>query len=329
MITIKDIAERANVSRTTVSRVLNESGYVSEDARKRVMKVIEETGYVPSEHAKSLRTKKTKVVGVILPKISTETAARVVNGIDDVLAKEGYQILLANTNLRTKKELEYLKLLQSRQVDGIILMATNLSKEILMQIKELKVPFVALGQDIPDQSSVFYDDYRAAQEMTELFIKEGHDRIAFIGVDESDRAVGYLRKRGFLDTLEKHGISIEETYIETAEFSSEAGYEAMERILETSEERPTGVFAVTDRLAIGAMKCLKEKGIVLPQDMKLAGVGASELSKYVTPALTTIDFQYEEAGAEAAKLIMNKVIHNQKTVKKFKLNYGIIRKDSL
>src|SRR4051794_22260656 len=114
MITINEIAQRANVSRTTVSRVINNSGYVSEEVKRRVSKVIEETGYVPSENAKSLRTKKTKVIGVILPKISTDTSSRLVKGLDEIFAKEGYQILLANTNLVPEKEIEYLRLLKSR-----------------------------------------------------------------------------------------------------------------------------------------------------------------------------------------------------------------------
>src|SRR5690606_35553402 len=125
MVTIKEIAEMAGVSRTTVSRVLNNSGYVSEDARKRVEKVIEETGYVPSEQAKSLRTKKTKVIGVILPTIQTETPSRIVTGVGKELSKNGYQILLANTNLDKQKEVDYLDLLRLRQVDGIILIRSE------------------------------------------------------------------------------------------------------------------------------------------------------------------------------------------------------------
>lgn len=148
MLTIKQIAEMAEVSRSTVSRFLNNSGYVSEEAGKRIDKVIKETGYIPSEHAKSLRTKKTKVIGVILPTIHTETSSKIVSGIDRELAKQGYQILLANTNLDKEKEMEYLNLLKVRQVDGIILVATNTEAPLIKRIKELNIPVVAIGQEL-------------------------------------------------------------------------------------------------------------------------------------------------------------------------------------
>ncbi|WP_066172791.1 LacI family DNA-binding transcriptional regulator [Bacillus marinisedimentorum] len=329
MITIKEIAKLANVSRTTVSRALNNSGYVSEDARKRIEKVIEETGYVPSEHAKSLRTKKTKVIGVILPKISTETASRVVNGIDEELAGAGYQILLANTNLDRSKEIEYLKLLKSRQVDGIILLATNVSDTVTAAIHDLDLPFVAIGQDIPEASSVLYDDYHAARDITRLFIEKGHEKIAFIGVDESDRAVGYLRKKAFLDTLDANGITVRESWVKNGRFTIESGYDAMKAIIETNEEKPTAVFAVTDRLAVGAMEYLKKNGYHVPNDVAIAGIGASELSKYVTPSLTTVAYQNEEAGRTAGRLMLKKVLNSENSAEKVVLSYRLIKQDSL
>jgi LacI family sucrose operon transcriptional repressor len=327
--TIKDIAEMANVSRTTVSRVLNNSGYVSEEVRKRILKIIEETGYVPSEHAKSLRTKRTKVIGVILPKISTETSSRLVSGIDEVLAEKGYQILLANTNLEKEKEIEYINLLKVRQVDGIILVATNINDDLVRVIHQLNIPLVVVGQEIPGVSNVLYDDYNVAREITSLFIKRGHKKIAFIGVDESDRAVGYLRKKGYLDVMAEHGLPVENEWVQKGVFDIESGYEAMKRIMENAKNRPTATFAVTDRLAIGAMKYLKEKGYSLPEEMALAGIGASEISNYVTPTLTTVDYLNKEAGREAAKLILNNILQNDKSIKKITLNYRLLIRDSI
>src|SRR5690606_11491200 len=250
MVTIKEIAEMAGVSRTTVSRVLNNSGYVSEDARKRVEKVIEETGYVPSEQAKSLRTKKTKVIGVILPTIQTETPSRIVTGVGKELSKNGYQILLANTNLDKQKEVDYLDLLRLRQVDGIILIATNTEPKLMEKIKEIKVPVVIVGQEAEDMMYVTYDDYHAAFDLTSLFIERGHQNIAFIGVDETDRAVGHLRKKGFLDAMESNGLMVEPEWMQTGVFDIDSGHDAMKLIIEKSSKKPTATIAVTDRLAI-------------------------------------------------------------------------------
>ncbi|WP_096274175.1 LacI family DNA-binding transcriptional regulator [Paucisalibacillus globulus] len=328
MVTIKEIAEMAGVSRTTVSRVLNNSGYVSEDARKRVEKVIEETGYVPSEQAKSLRTKKTKVIGVILPTIQTETPSRIVTGVGKELSKNGYQILLANTNLDKQKEVDYLDLLRLRQVDGIILIATNTEPKLMEKIKEIKVPVVIVGQEAEDMMYVTYDDYHAAFDLTSLFIERGHQNIAFIGVDETDRAVGHLRKKGFLDAMESNGLMVEPEWMQTGVFDIDSGHDAMKSILEKSTKKPTATIAVTDRLAIGAMSYLKEKGVRIPEQMALAGFGASEIAKYLEPPLTTVDYQNEKAGEQAAKQLLAK-IESKNYQKQIILDYRLIIRKSV
>ncbi|MGM0974642.1 MAG: LacI family DNA-binding transcriptional regulator [Bacillota bacterium] len=329
MITIKEIAERANVSRTTVSRVLNNSGYVSEDARKRVLHVIEETGYVPSAHAKSLRTKKTKVIGVILPKISTETSSRLVNGIDDVLAGEGYQILLANTNLHAEKEIEYIRLLKSRNVDGMILSATNVQPELIQEIRQLKIPFIMVGQHAEELTSVIFDEYQAARDMACLLIKKGYKKIAFIGVDEADRAVGYLRKKGYLDAMKEHQLPVESGWLQKGIFDIDSGFNGMKNIMESAEDKPQAVLAVTDRLAIGALQYLRQNGYSVPGDVAIAGMGGSELSKYITPALTTIDFSFEDAGREAALLILQKISGEHSPEKTREINYRLVERESI
>ncbi|SDN86678.1 transcriptional regulator, LacI family [Psychrobacillus sp. OK028] len=307
MVTIKEIAERAKVSRTTVSRVINNSGYVSEDAKKRVLKVIEDTGYVPNQYAKSLRTKSTKVIGVILPKISTETSSRLVKGLDEILAKEGYQILLTITNLDPNKEIEYLKLLKSRNVDGIILSATNINEVLIEEIHQGEVPFVTVGQHIAGLANVLFDDYRASRDMVSLFVEKGHKKIAFIGVDEQDHSVGYLRKQGYLKGLEEYGLTAEDKWIQKGKFDVESGYESMKSIMEDAKQKPSAVLAVTDRLAIGAIRYLNDIGLSVPNDIAVAGMGGSELSKYISPSLTTIDFSIEDAGREAAKLLLKQI----------------------
>ncbi len=302
MHTIKEIAEMANVSRSTVSRALNNSGYVSEEARKRIEEVVEKTGYVPSEHAKSLRTKKTKVIGVIVPTIHTETSGKIVAGIDKELAKHGYQILLAATNLDQQKELEYLDLLQVRQVDGIILLGTNTEPQLAEKLNTLPIPAVMIGQELEGVPSIVNDDEGAAMEITSYLISRGHTRIGFIGVDETDRAVGYMRKQGYLKAMEKHHLPVASEWMEEAVFDIDSGHDAMERMMQQGRQ-PSAVFAVTDRLAIGA-KAFEKAGFIVPADIAVAGIGASEIGQYSDPPLTTVDYQNEHAGAHAAKQIL-------------------------
>lgn len=329
MATINEIAERASVSRTTVSRVINNSGYVSEDAKKRVLKAIEETGYIPSENAKSLRTKKTKVIGVILPKISTETSSRLVKGLDEVFAKEGYQILLTNTNLDPEKEIEYLRLLKSRHVDGIILSATIINQPLVEEISQLNIPFVTVGQQISGISNVLFDDYQASKDLVNLMIKKGYNQIAFIGVDEEDRSVGYLRKAGYLDAMKENNLPVEDSWIQKGIFDVDSGYHCMSQVMKFSKQKPVAVLAVTDRLAIGAMQYIKDAGLSIPDEMAVAGMGASELSRFISPALTTIDFSMEEVGSEAAGLLLEQINGRNTQEKNRKIKYRLIERSSI
>ncbi|TVT27726.1 LacI family transcriptional regulator [Salinicoccus cyprini] len=329
MITINDIAKLAGVSRTTVSRVINNSGYISEKSRKRVMDAIAETGFVPSQHAKSLRTKQTKIIGVILPKISTDTSSRTVDGMTEVFEAQGYQILLTRTNLDREKEIEHLRLLQNRQVDGIILIATNTSQELVDEIKDSKVPVVVVGQEIHDVPSIIFDDYAAARHMTQLMIEKGRRHIGYIGVDEEDRSVGVLRKQGYTDAMAAHGLHMEDAWIQKGDFSIDSGYAAMERMMLASYERLDAVFAATDRMGLGAWKYLKRHGFDIPGDIAVVGIGASETSHFIDPALTTIEYAHAQAGRESA-LVMLQVLQDEKEFcDKKVLDFNLVERDSL
>ncbi|TMN21536.1 LacI family transcriptional regulator [Lentibacillus cibarius] len=328
MHTIKEIAEMANVSRSTVSRALNNSGYVSEEARKRINQVIEKTGYVPSEHAKSLRTKKTKVIGVIVPTIHTETSGKIVAGIDHELAKHGYQILLATTNLNRKKELEYLDLLQVRQVDGIILLGTNTQQQLVEKLNTLSVPVVVIGQELEGIISVVNDDEGAAMELTSYLISQGHTRIGFIGVDETDRAVGYMRKQGYLKAMNHHRLPVKSEWMQEAVFDIDSGHDAMQRILQ-QPNHPSAVFAATDRLAVGAISFLKRADFRIPTDIAVAGIGASEIATYIDPPLTTVEYQYELAGEHAARQILSQASGSTEVHEKIVLDYRLSIRDSV
>ncbi|AOM84163.1 LacI family DNA-binding transcriptional regulator [Salisediminibacterium beveridgei] len=329
MVTINDVARLSGVSRTTVSRVLNKNGYVSEAVQAKVLRVIEETGYVPSEQAKSMRTKKTNVIGVILPRLSSETVSRVVEGIDHQLSTHGYQILLSNTNLDASKEAEHIRLLESRRVDGIILFGTVQNDEVIRAIQEARVPVVVLGQDLtPVASSVVYDDYQAARSVMDAIIQAGHRHVGFIGVEEADIAVGFERKRGYLDGMEVHGLPVNERWIQTADFTSSSGKTGFSELMK-ADQKPTAVFAVTDRLAIGAMQEARERGMEIPDDVAFISIGATEVANYVTPMLSTVDYEYENAGIRIATLMLEEINKPVKKTKKIVMKYGLLLRDSL
>ena len=328
---IIDIANLAGVSKSTVSRYLN-NGYVSEEARDKIKKVLDETGFTPQRQAKGMRTKKTNLIGVIVPKISSETPARVVEGITEVLSSNGYDILIANTNLSIEKELEYLNIFKSNQVDGIIFMATKVTEKHIKVIENLEVPIVVVAQDIEECSSVFFDEFQATEDITNYVIKKGHKKLGFIGVYEEDIAVGLHRKQAYINTLEKNNININYENIKIGDFNEESGYRLAKEIMEGTNS-PTAIIAVTDNLALGAIEYLLDNNYKVPEDIAVVGMGDSKISRVITPKLTTVHYHYKTAGRKSAEIILKKlnkeIYKNEKVVKKVKIDCLLVERNSV
>lgn len=324
--TIEEIANMAGVSRAAVSRYLN-NGYISEEKKEIISKVIKETGYQPSRQAQMLRTKKTKLIGVVLPKINSESISRIVAGISAVLSKEDFQILLANTENKLEKELEYLNLFRNNQVDGIIFIATILSKKHKEVLNDLKIPVIIVGQKIEEVSCIYHDDFGAAKELTEIMIKTGKRKIAYIGVTVKDKAAGLSRKNGYLEALKKNNIAIDTTIMKEGEFSMESGYEKMKLLLEEKKEIDA-VFCATDSIAIGAMECIKAQKRIIPDEISIVGIGHTKMSQVVSPKLTTVHYYYKTSGIEAATMILALLKQQSFAKKEMKLGYYIVKQQS-
>lgn len=189
---INEIAKLANVSRATVSRYFND-GYVSAEKREQIRRVIEETGYKPSAQAQMLRTKKTKQIGVIIPKINSESISGMISGISKELKQAGFWLLLANTENQEREEVEYLKLFSENQVDGIILVGTIFTPAHKRALRALQVPVVVLGQKLEGYSCVYQDDYLAAKESARMMLKDAKHP----GVSWCDEARSCSRGRTF------------------------------------------------------------------------------------------------------------------------------------
>ena len=300
---INTIATMAGVSRATVSRYLN-NGYVSDEKRKRIAEIIKQTGYVPSRQAQILRTGRTNVIGVIIPKINSASISRMVSGLSKVLSAAGYQILLANTANVAQTELQYLKLFSdTSSVDGIILSATMLTPEHVEVLDDLTLPHVILGQQLDGHRCVYYDDYHAVRDIT-LFALNHGKHPAFIGVTDEDTSAGLARHKGFLDACHTRGIEPESRAQMVADFNVDSGYLICELLLAAYPEVDTIVCA-TDRIAAGAMACLREYGKRIPEDVQVTGVGDSDLARVVTPTMTTVNHHYKSSGEEAARMLLD------------------------
>lgn len=324
---ISDIAKLADVSPAAVSRFLN-NGYLSQEKKDRIAKVIQETGYKPSQSAKILRTGKTGLIGVIIPKIDSDSISQVVAGISEILSQKGYQLLLANTENDSKKELEYLDTFQEHKVEGIIHLATIYSQKHMKAFQELPIPSVVLGQKTNACSCIYHDDYHAAYDLTKYIISKGHTNIGFIGVTEKDVAVGKMRKKGFLDAMSAAGLAVSDDSICTGSFYIDNGYKNTPKLLKATPKIDS-IICATDTIALGAIKYLNQKHISIPDEIAVAGFGDGKASSILSPTLTTVHFYYKECGMEGAKLLLEQIAQQDTPNKAVLLGYEIMKNESI
>lgn len=319
---IAEIAKRAGVSSAAVSRYFN-NGYISEEKREQIRKVVEETGYRPSVQAQTLRTKKTKMIGMIVPKVASASPGRVVEGVLSILNSNGYRMLLAVTQNDPKKELEYLDMLDNKQVDGVILVATVLTQEHRRILKNMPVPAVIVGQQLSGHCCIYHDDYFASYELTKLLLDKGRKRLGYIGAILQDEAVGVRRRKGFQDAVCDNGKKELAENCVIASFTVASGYEKAGELMDKCGDLD-GIVCATDTMAAGAVKYLRQQGIKVPAQVLVAGQGDSDMAKIVEPPLLTVHYAYEKSGEMAAQMLME-ILHQGGTdVKEMKLGYYLV-----
>jgi len=323
---ISEIAKQAGVSNAAVSRYLNQ-GYLSEEKREAIRKVIEETGYRPSVQAQTLRTRKTKTIGVILPKIDSFSISSVMVGIDTVLEANGFQILMADSRSEPQRELEYLDTFGDQRVDGVILIATVFTAKHREALKNYKLPLVVVGQQCAGRSCVYHDDYHAFYDMTKFVLQKGCRRLGYIGALMQDVAVGQQRSRAFCDAVREAGLEAQAKHQAVADFSIESGREKAAELWQSCGPLDA-VICATDSMAVGALQFLQRQGIRVPEQVLLTGQGASNVTEATTPTLTTIRFFYEESGETAAKLLLEALEKPDAPTKEIKLGYTLVEKES-
>ena len=345
--TIKEIARLANVSSAAVSRYLN-GGYVSEEKRAQIKKVIEETGYHPSAQARTLRTKRACLIGVVVPKINSESISRITEGIGNVLSEKGYQMLLASTDNNAKKEIEYLHLFEKYPVDGIILIGTMITADHRRFLKNARIPVVVTGQYTKYTNCIYHDDYGAGKAMGKLAASLSHGHVAYIGVTREDKAAGAAREDGFRAGLRAEGMELEEKYVRISAFRTDSGYEAAMSLLE--EENDIDVIScATDTIAAGAIKALHAKGMKLAADQNgaadmteeqqsaappraweitVTGFGDNQLLKAATGGIPTVHFGYKTSGIRSAELLLDVIERGEKIPMEMKLGFQLIEGNS-
>jgi DNA-binding LacI/PurR family transcriptional regulator len=311
-VTMRDVAQAANVSQSTVSRVISATPSkvpISEETRQKVMSVIEELGYRPNQYARSLRGRKIHMIGMVIADIGNPFYHPMVRAVQDVAFQYHYDVMIANSDHTREKELLFCESIVRRPVDGVVIIPYHLTDDDLdALISRTGVAISAVGNHIqhPSIDVTFADDRKASYDAIRWLIEQrGHRRIAMICANHEYPVI--IRRRGaFLQAMEEAGLSVPNEYIVESDWSVESGEAAIRRLLELPEP-PTAVFAASDTIAIGALEGAQAMNKRVPEDIAILGFDNIPNANWVRPRLTTVAQYPDKMGYLLAKSLFQRL----------------------
>ncbi|HHV62141.1 MAG TPA: LacI family transcriptional regulator [Firmicutes bacterium] len=315
--TIRDVARRAGVSVATVSAVLNQNKYVSEQLKERVQRAVEELGYQPNRLARSLRRKKSSMVAYIVPTITNPIFSQVARGVQDVMSQASHSVILCNSDLDPKKFEDYRSILLESQIDGLILSAAHdpATGRVVEAFNSKGVPVVIVHspRDLEDVDSILPDDHGGAVKAVEHLVALGHRRIGIVGVKNSTSS--RLRVEGYKEALEKAGIPLDDRLIYLGEsYADEYGYKGCQALLQV-DPPPTAIFAVSDLLGIKVLSAAADMGLRVPEDISIVAFD-NTFAAYSRPQLTSVSVPNYEMGQVAARLLLGRLRRSESELKR-------------
>lgn len=316
--TLIDVAKNAGVTSMTVSRVVNQTGYVSEETREKVLRAVKELNYRRNGLARGLKRQRTDTIGLVLGDIANPYSTELARSIKDITNERGYNLFICISEQNAKEDVAAFESLTDHQVDGIIVAtrSNRIGDKYLHEMIERGVSIVCIGRDFHNEhaDSVVVDALKGGFQATQHLIDLGHRKIAFIGATLSS-GTKLKRFQGYLKALETNKLTIEERFItgniedneDSPGYSTEKlGYEAMKRLL-VLPHRPTAVFARNDFTAIGAINAIKESGLRIPDDISIVGFDDIPMAMHTYPALTTVRQPTRRQGTIAAEFLLTRI----------------------
>jgi len=305
-ITIKDIAKRAGVSHSTVSRALRVNHLVSSETSKRIREIAQEMGYRPSAVARSLKTKRTEVLGVIVSNISDPFFSEILNGIEASAQAGGYSLFIAASQHDPIKERQIVQTMMEQRTDGVIICSSSFSPEHGRQLLSYGFPVVVVNHQGSESFnySIYHDDVDGSSQITRHLISLGHKRIAYLGNSQSGRTT-QDRLHGFLDVMSEADLEVPNSFIHHVEGGDPIlGQKSVEYFTRLTP-KPTAIVCFNDMLAIGVLKGCEVAGFRVPEDLSVTGFDNITYSAFTTPCLTTFDQPKFSIGQEAAQLLLD------------------------
>jgi LacI family transcriptional regulator len=307
MATIHDVAKRAGVSPITVSRVINHSGYASQETRQRVEAAVAELGYVPNRLARSLRSKRTHTLALVITDITNPFFTTVARGVEDTASDAGYTVIFCNTDESETEEQKYLQVVLQQQVDGVLLVPARSTGESVEMIQKQNTPVVVLDRRMAASAQVDVvrcESVEGAYQLVRLLIDLGHRHIAVISGPRlvstaEDRVIGYRR------AMTDAGLS-QTDIVYYGAFTQASGYEMAQQLL-ALQPRPTAVFAANNLIAIGAFKAVQDAGLRVPEDIAMVAFDDLPANLLVFPFLTVAVQPAYEMGRRATQLLLSRL----------------------
>ena len=307
---IKDVAREAGVSIATVSRVLNNVDVVNEDTKKKVLEAISKLGYRPNIIARSLKTQKTSTIGIIIPDISNQFYPEIVRGAEDVANIYSYNIILCNTDLDSEREIEYLRILKEKMIDGVLYMSNSLEEDVLKLINELRIPTVLI--ETKDKKSNFpsitIDNEKAAYDATTFLLNKGFSDIVFVGTHPDAENALSKRYRGYERAMNENSVGVNHDLVCFSGIKPQDGANVVSSFLKN--KKYDSIFCISDELAMGVINELREQGIRVPEDVSVIGFDNIFSSSIYYPKLTTISQPMYDMGSVGMRMLI-KIINKQ------------------
>ena len=313
---IKEIAQMAGVSTATVSRVLNGSGSVKEETKRRILQIVEDRSYVPSATARSLSkgNNVVKNIGMIITDVSNPFFAELAKGVLVAADELGYTVSVFDTDEDTECERRMLNTIREIGVSGLVITpVSDFASENHVMIKNLDSPVVVVDREIDTVrfDGVFTDDYVGAYEAVEALIKEGHTKIAQVSGPQSNRP-GRKRMEGYLDVLKKYNIPVQEQYIAQGNFKVDGGYHAAKLLME-QKNPPTAIFSASSLMTLGILKYLRENNLRWGRDVSLIGFDDSEYFEYTDSGISAVNRPVIDMGYEAMRILDKRIKESDPT----------------
>lgn len=314
--TIKEVAALAGVSIATVSRFINNNGYVSKEVGDRISKAIQELDYVPNRVAISLKKTSTKTIGIVIPDLSNVSFMDTVKGISDVAIKNNYEPIILSSEEDSESEKKILDVLVSKRVDGIIIASTGGNEEKILKTNESKIPVVLVDRDVCNRDgeiridAVVNDNFNGSYKMVNYLISLGHERIAII-TSQKSLTVANERLEGYIRALEHNNMNISSNYILYGELNFYSGYELTKEVI-MQPLKPTAIYAANNLVALGVVAALNEMKISIPSHMSVCAFGDFKYYNVLNPTLTVVNQMAYKIGKESAELLMEKIKHFNK-----------------